>query len=137
MSLRNESCPAEFPRSGITLTEVVVGLVLLGTLLTGILIAAGRFEKQRARSLKKLTAVEILDHLTEEFFRDGFPETRTRGEIVGRPAWTWLVVQVPQSTRDSELVTLRLTIEETGGANLPLASVEVIVHSSQIGRKTP
>lgn len=55
----------------ITLIEVVVGLFLLGTLLTMILIASGKLERQRRVALSKIQAVEQLDQLVSEYFGKG------------------------------------------------------------------
>src|SRR5436190_3116927 len=78
-------------RCGISLTEVVVGLALLGTLLTMLVVASGRLQIQRKAALDKLQAVNALDSLMSQFFSSGFPDLGSSGPIPSNPDWVWTV----------------------------------------------
>ena len=56
------------PRVGLTLIELVVGLVLLATLLVSILLASSRYEKSLRLAKDRRKAVQLADVLIAEWF---------------------------------------------------------------------
>ena len=128
--------PGHPPHQGITLVEVVVGLVLLSTLLTVILISTGRLHRQQKAALQKLDAVRILDDLTGEFFRQGFPRLDSTGPIESRPDRNWQMTGRPNPIAPDRLLDVRISIlNQTAAAQSQrLATVELLVPVSSIGK---
>jgi type II secretory pathway pseudopilin PulG len=124
-------------RRAITLVEVVVGLSLMATLLTGILVVAGRFEKQRRISQNKLPAIEILDQLLAEFFSKGFPILSSEGIIDTDREWHWKVAEASIQPSEDTLMTVRVSIAETHEAERQLAYVDVLVPTKYLVRPSP
>lgn len=136
---------------GITLIEVVVGLVLLSTLLTVILISTGKLHRQQKSAIQKLEAVHLLDELTAEFFRKGFPSLDSVGPIDSQPDRYWQVTGQPSPIAPDRLVSVRLSIlasspgqpkatnllatpDPTTATNRRLATLEILVSRDSIGR---
>ena len=53
---------------GLTLVEVVAALALLGTLLSAMLLARGRYVRQNMRAQESVEAVAVTDALLEQWF---------------------------------------------------------------------
>ncbi len=133
----------KFIPRGITLIEVIVGLVMLGTLLTVILISTGKLHQQQKAAIQKLDAVRILDELTGEFFREGFPQLDSTGPIASRPDRFWQVTGQPNPIAPERLFNLRISIHNAS-PNQPqtaisrvmpqLANLEILVARDSIGR---
>ena len=130
---------------GITLIEVIVGLVMLSTLLTVILISTGKLRQQQKAALQKLDAVRILDDLTGEFFREGFPKLDSTGKVASRSDRYWQVTGKPNAIAPDSLFDIRISIHVADAASvgsvalsprtLPrLVAVEVLVSGDSIGR---
>ena len=73
---------------GLTLIEVLAGLAILGTLLSGVVMASVRLQRQRALAYEKLQAVEATDALLETWFSPSSPSpssspTATSGDAGG------------------------------------------------------
>ena len=132
--LKNNRYP--FPRNAITLIEVVVGLVLLSTLLTVILISTGKLHRQQKAAIQKLEAVRILDELAGDFFREGFPSLDTTGPIESQPKLIWKQTGQPSPIAPDRLVNVRLSILQSpfSESNSQLATLEILVQRDQIGR---
>jgi prepilin-type N-terminal cleavage/methylation domain-containing protein len=54
-------------RRGTTLVEVIAALVILGTILSALLIARGRFSRQKLVAQRRLEAVHALDQLIDHW----------------------------------------------------------------------
>jgi type II secretory pathway pseudopilin PulG len=80
------------PQDGLTLIEVVVGLLLLSTLLASLLLSHGRHVRQVQLAQRKLVAIEAADRLLADWFAapDGIPISAT-----GKVAWD----SVPRQNR--------------------------------------
>lgn len=63
MKVKSNTCNASSKRKGLTLVEVVAGLMLMASLLVGILMACGRHIQQTKRAQKRLEAVALADGL--------------------------------------------------------------------------
>ncbi|WP_197454883.1 hypothetical protein [Stieleria varia] len=116
-------------RGGFSLIEIVVGLVLMGSVLVGSLLALSRHRRQMAlaedRIVAAMAADELLLQLTSQ--RDGIP-LDGRGVIGGQPGWIWetRVVGLAQPLGVPVRV-VRLTIFSTEGISLRnLVSVDVV-----------
>ncbi len=82
--------PAEPPRRGMTLIEVVAGIALLGTILTTTVMAQARLLRQHQRALVKLQAVEAVDRLLMQWSvaREEIP-VESSGVLLDTPEVTW------------------------------------------------
>jgi type II secretory pathway pseudopilin PulG len=155
-SVERDSVPCSRPIEtrlirGITLIEVVVGLVLLSTLLTVILISTGKLHRQQKAAIQKLEAVHLLDELTAEFFRKGFPNLESNGPIENQPDRYWQVTGQPSPIAPDRLISIRLSIldaspdqpqatnlqassDPTTSTTRRLATLEILVSRDTIGR---
>jgi prepilin-type N-terminal cleavage/methylation domain-containing protein len=123
------------PKRGVTLTEVIVGIVLLGSLLTMMLVAAGRLERQRRSAELKLAAVAELDKLTSRFFAVGFPALPSTGLIPENAKFAWEAVQASSESPETCLVArIRIVDREKPNA-VPYAVAEVLVDKASLGRQ--
>jgi Tfp pilus assembly protein PilV len=86
-------------RRGLTLVEAVAGTVLLGTLMTGLLLAHVRMLRQARRAELRLEACSVADGLMAAWWADraNLPREGT-GPVQGRPGWSWRT-----RTRESEV----------------------------------
>ena len=134
-------------QSGITLTEVVVGLALLGTLLTIMLVGAGRLERQRSAAESKLAAVAALDRLISRFFSNGFPALPSSGPMGENEYWVWKMSRVntaaPQGCLVARIsiVDLRRKVESSGAnsndelsRDREIATIDVLIADVAFGR---
>lgn len=128
---------------GMILIEVVVGIMLLGTLLTTILIAVSRLEIQRKSILKRSQSIEILDGLVDKFFRRGFPGHGMEQSISEDEALRWKVTVTPSPIIPQSLSIVRVTMLENklnAGRELSIHSiayVELVVENEFIGTFKP
>ena len=134
-------------RTGITLTEVVVGLALLGSLLTIMLVGAGRLERQRSAAEAKLEAVAALDRLISGFFSKGFPTLPSEGELPGRSDWMWKITRVDTATPEGCSVARVAIVDFRHAAKSPsinaqgewsreqaIATIDVLIANSAFGQ---
>ena len=138
---QNPTRNRRYVRLGITLIEVVAGLALLGTLLTMMLVAAGKLERQLRVSESKLNAVAQLDRLISGFFSNGFPNLPSNGPLdQNGKAWAWRLDKLNRQAFDGCSV-VRLSIvdmensapDDSGFANT-LAKVDILVSNAEFGR---
>lgn len=124
-------------RTGITLTEVVVGISLLGTLLTSILVASGQLWKQQKLAKEKLLAIELLDQITSKYFHQGFPELDTRMELASQKKWVLTLRALPDSRLDDELIPIRLEVLKANPSSsdwLALARVDLLLTRDDLSK---
>jgi len=122
-------------RQGVTLIEVVAGLVMVGSLLTVMIITAGRFEKNRAKALQKLQAVRIADSLMTDFFASGFPTIGSEGFVPGSSQLHWKVTGQENANAPTLLADVRLLIHKLDVPQQTLASIEVLISKDTLGQR--
>lgn len=113
---------------GFTLLEVIVALVLLGSVLVGSMLAFASHHEQIRRAEKRLEAVRIADRILAELALspDGIP-ARSRGAVTEKPNWLWVTEPVAAATlADVPVLVVRFRIFESGVAPRELVSVEVV-----------
>lgn len=82
-------------RGGVTLVEVLGGLVLIGVVLTGLLKARADLKRQSYRAQRKAIAIEIADHLLNTWWAnlEEFPIGQhgqvTLDQIAPTDPWPW------------------------------------------------
>ncbi|MDG2221812.1 MAG: hypothetical protein P8L85_10540 [Rubripirellula sp.] len=120
------NCSHSDRRDGLTLVEVVVGLVLMATVLVSSLLATGAHRRQHHFSNNKLVAVGIADDLLNQFLnsRDGIPPV-AQGLIAARPQWSWRT-QVVGAAAPAGVPMQVIRLEILGELGKPYASVEVV-----------
>ena len=114
-------------RPGLTLLEVVVGLVLMGSLLSATLLAFSKHQRQLALANKRIEAVNVAESLIHELSnsRGGFP-IRGRGTIPGHPTWNWETMPAGQTVLVTvPLQLVRFSIIEVRESPVRLVSVDV------------
>ncbi|MFN8741006.1 MAG: hypothetical protein ACK5YR_13845 [Pirellula sp.] len=139
-------------RNGITLTEVVIGIALLGSLLSLIIVGSGRLARSKKIAELKVHAVEHLDRLLGEWSISGYPEAGESGTIEGQSTLRWSVSHRNSYIGARPVVVVRVSISATGMSgqrlgnaplsvsqtnDLSLASVEILATKSMIGKRRP
>ena len=82
--------PAEPPRQGMTLIEVIAGIALLGTILTTTVMAQARLLRQHQRALVKLQAVQAVDRLLMQWSVAGEDiPVEASGVLLTSPEVSW------------------------------------------------
>ena len=128
-------------RSGLTLVEVVAGLLLMSTLLVGILTACGRHTRQIKRARQQLVAVALADRLLTEWARDPeqrFPDNGCDPSDESGLSWRWRIVEgsnVPE-TMGIEIVRLEILGTKFHEEEKPLVAVEIVRPLRQIDSAT-
>src|SRR5437763_958795 len=83
-------------RPGVTLIEVLAGLVILGTLLVSIAAARGRFARQWVEADRKLSAVRAADKMLADWMsgaEQNIP-VQSQGDLAGVPKCSWRTREV-------------------------------------------
>jgi type II secretory pathway pseudopilin PulG len=135
------------PRVAITLTEVVVGLALMGSLLTIMLVGAGRLERQRSAAEAKLEAVAALDLLISGFFSNGFPALPSEGALPVKDGWMWTMSRVNIAAPEGCTVTRFAIVDLRKANDLPndntinepnrvreIATIDVLIADTAFGQ---
>ena len=95
MTFENSSrtCPP-----GLTLVEVLAALVIMGTILTGLVMAKSHHTRQLAIAREQQAATHVLDSLLSQWWSSpqGVPINQ-RGSIEKDGRWTWESRTVPNS----------------------------------------
>jgi len=130
---RNLRMPAtRSRRAGMTLVEVVAGLVLFGTLLVGIVGGFAVHKRQVRRAELRHQAIEVADELLAAWHAPKSEMPRFASGFVTRGTyWAWRTRPVAQGLIDTLRVeTIRLEIFAVDSGPLsgrPLASVDLLV----------
>jgi prepilin-type N-terminal cleavage/methylation domain-containing protein len=120
-------------RPGVTLIEVLAGLVILGTLLVSIAAARGRFARQWIEADRRLAAVRSADALLGQWMA-GPPQNiplRGQGELPGVPKFDWRTRTIPSRDADDlRAIVVRLEVFDRSSrqAREPLFHVDFLVH---------
>lgn len=139
-------------RNGITLTEVVIGIALLGSLLSLIIVGSGRLARNKKIAELKVEAIEHVDRLLGEWSISGYPEAGESGTVDGRSALRWHVDHRDYFMGARPMVIVLVSISTTAMSGqrlanasrrdsqtdvLLLASVEILATKNMIGTRRP
>ena len=117
-SARGRRAQTHSPRRGTTLIEVLAGLVVLGTLLTSVAMARGRFLRTWADADKRLRAAKAADVMLEKWLAGPSDaiSVPASGSLDGSPGCTWRTVLLRDpSAAKLQAVIVRLQVYEAGG----------------------
>ncbi|QDT58000.1 hypothetical protein SV7mr_04890 [Stieleria bergensis] len=117
-------------RVGFTLLEVVVALVLMGSVLVASLLAFSKHQRQVALAEKRLQAVQVADQMVQRLATSptGIP-TPASGSVVGHVGWIWRTEIVGRvAVADQSLLVVQYSILDVanGQSAVPLVSVQVV-----------
>jgi prepilin-type N-terminal cleavage/methylation domain-containing protein len=133
----NECCgpfsTASRPR-GVTLIEIVAGLVILGTLLVSVSIARARFLRQWAEADRKLTAIHAADQLMTQWMSGPAQNVPLAGgrPLGGATNFFWTTGSGPDpAARNLGALRIRLEIIDRAppaDAREPNFTVDFLIH---------
>jgi hypothetical protein len=126
-------------RRGLTLVEVIAGLVLLATLLTSVLAAFKTQAGQIRAARDRLKASELAEGLLGDWMaRDQLPPVGTQKPLANTDGWMWRVLaNETQLSGPAPLRTVRVEIcrpPDASGAQI-LASVSLVVQGTTVATK--
>ncbi len=128
MLFSNHSRPR--PR-GATLIEVLAGLVVLGTVLSAVVIARGRFVRQWAVAEQRLDAVRAADGLIENWSSGGGWAVPMRGEGLIEERYLWRTMPVgDENARKLNAVVVRLELYRRGVGAGPVLAMELLSNAN-------
>ena len=86
-------------RRGTTLVEVIAALVILGTILSALLIARGRFARQESLAQRRLEAIRALDQLVQQWMNGPASAVpiQSSGALSDSANQTWRTHTVPDA----------------------------------------
>jgi len=111
----------------MTLVEVLGGLAILGGLLVAILVASGKYTKQRALGERRIQATRAADRLLSGWWQD--KDALRPGDSGDLPetAMRWRVSSLDEAPIDGLAArVIRLEIMESRESGPALASVDVL-----------
>ena len=124
-------------RLAMTLIEVVVGLVILGTILASLAIARGRFARQWAAADRKLTAAKALDGLIAEWMQRPFVPLNRQGPLPGTMPGTRDFIWRTTALRNRDAAPLLAAIvrvevfdRDEKRDQAPIVIVDLLVHAA-------
>jgi type II secretory pathway pseudopilin PulG len=116
---------------GLTLVEVIAGLVLLATLLASILVAFGSQAAQIRKSRDRLQAIELADRLLANWnSQNAIPVAGTEQSLAGTKDWRWRIVEAASADLErAGLASVRLEVfyPIAGGPDQVLTAVDLLV----------
>ena len=119
-------------RPGVTLIELLAGLVILGTLLVSIAAARGRFSRQWAEADRRLSAVRAADKMLAEWMAGAEQNIpiQSQGELAGVPNCSWRTREIRSpAAEELRARVVRLEVfDRTSRSREPLFYVEFLVH---------
>lgn len=124
-----ECSPLRVGRSGLTLIEVVAGLVLMATLLVALVRATAVHRRNVVLAEERLEAIQYADRfLTKWSAEQRTQPTSQRGTVAGRANWVWQMRPVrTQELGGVRAAVWRLDIQRIQPRDTTLlASVEVL-----------
>jgi prepilin-type N-terminal cleavage/methylation domain-containing protein len=129
----------------MTLIEVMVALVILGTLLVCAVVARGRYLRQSAIAQRKLNAIAAADSLLAQWWLDPQKVPRAAsGEVPGVQKLTWQSQTLDRDDAEAlgaQVLNLQIFDGRTnvavhgtiGNSQTPLVSVELLVPTEKPG----
>jgi len=120
----------------MTLIEVLAGMVILGTVLTSVAIARGRFLRQWRDAEQKLVAGRAVDELIGGWMNgSGAPPVPGEGTLGEMPGYVWRTRYVPSRAAD-ELNAAVVRVEVLSDVK-PVMAVEILVHRMPLATTRP
>ena len=115
----------------MTLIEIVVGLVILGTILASLAIARGRFARQWAAADRKLTATRALDSLITGWMERPLVPVNRQGPLPDAKNFTWRTraVRAPDPILQTATIRVEVFDGEKPRDDAPVLSVDLLVHA--------
>jgi hypothetical protein len=128
-------------RRAATLIEVLAGLVVLGTVLSAVVIARGRFVRQWAVAEQRLDAVRAADGLVGSWMSGIGSVVPLRGEGVLESGYLWRTEPVvDENARKLDAVVVRLELYRREAGAKPVLAMELLAPlqptTQPAGRKT-
>ena len=120
-------------RDGLTLLEVIVGLVLMGSILVASLLGFSKHRRQLQLAEKRIQATFVADGLVQELSaqRGGIP-VPAQGAVPGQSGWIWKTSAVGTTVMASiPMQVIRLELIDTRDPVTPLISVDLVKRSPQ------
>jgi prepilin-type N-terminal cleavage/methylation domain-containing protein len=116
-------------RNGMTLIEVLAGLVLLGSLLVGIVVARARYTQQWAKAQQRLEAIDAADDLLSEWWSTSSVPRNASGKVIHESSELhWRTREVSNDdARFLSLQMIRLEVWRGDPIGVPLAIVDVVL----------
>ncbi len=119
------------PKSkALTLVEVLAAMAILGSLLTGIVLAQGKLSIQSRRTMQTREACQLAEGLLSLWWEDEVIIPRNSSGEIGEPAgWRWQTfVYYSDQADDLGAEVMRLNLFGPGThENKPTLSIEVLV----------
>jgi prepilin-type N-terminal cleavage/methylation domain-containing protein len=118
-------------RRGVTLIEVLAGLIVLAVLISSIAVARGRLLRQDAEARRKTAAADAVDRMLATWVggagQDDAMPVPARGDLQGVDGCTWRTSWAPVDAGAARVGAGVVRVEVLSGANRVLA-VEVLKH---------
>ena len=140
--MNRPSSPSSARSRGLTLVELLAGLVVLGTLLTMVVTARGRFVEQWADADKKLAATrELESRVTSWIDRPtSMPRVPSEGPLTTVPTHRWRTQYVADPAA-TDLFTRVVRVEvlparSTRSHSKPLVAVEFLLRDDRLAPAT-
>jgi len=114
----------------MTLVEVLAGMAILGSLLTGIVLAQARLTVQSRRTMQRRQACQLAEGLLSLWWEDEVIIPRnSSGNIADPPGWRWLTyVYYTDEADDLGAEVMRLNLFGPGSAeNETTLSIEILL----------
>ena len=127
--MKFRSCSTRCARKGLTLIEIVAASLLLGTMLTGALLAFTAHREQLRRATRKRQAVVALEQLLADWFTQPKWEELPRfGACPDNPELVWVRTefQPKQLGEQWPVKGIRVELYERGERARPLTSIELL-----------
>ncbi|MCO8121765.1 prepilin-type N-terminal cleavage/methylation domain-containing protein [Stieleria sp. TO1_6] len=115
-------------RPGLTLLEVVVALVLMGSILVASLLAFSKHRHQLSLAEKRIQATRVADDLVHQLSQhsDGIP-IGARGLVAGKPGWIWQTSLVGMASLATvPLQVVRVELIHVDRETQPLVWVDLV-----------
>ncbi len=124
-------CSDSNPRTGFTLVEAVVGIVLIAMFASSIFLAYRTHQTQLTDATETLAAVQFADNKIASLLRGKpRPASAASGMVPGHPAWRWSLAPVrtePIAGTRAQICEFRVT--RTGPAGRVLVRTEIVTHA--------
>ena len=120
--------------AGLTLVEVVGGLVILATLLVSLLMAFNAHARQIKLAAAQLEAIELTDQLIAGWYAAGqLPAPGEEGTIPSKPTLSWRVMSVATDVSPVPARVMRVEVVDTPAFGKPetLSSVEILAPAAK------